>query len=572
MATAAASKPRRQTRIAYAVLAAAMVSSFALMVASARIESVTTDEPTHLFAGYTYLTTGDFRLNSEHPPLMKELAALPLLVGPDLNVKFDERWHKAADFFFDPHAEGFLLGRDFVFAWGNDAEAIVFRGRMMAILVTLGLGFACFWYARAMYGPAAGVFAAVLILFLPTTLAHGRLVTTDVPVSTFLFIAVMCFARYLREPTTKRVLWAGIFAGLTLASKFTGLVLLPIMAVLLLIRLRRSDRPSWKRLSAGTAGVLVVAWLILWSTYGWPLTVVPSAGGKLSDRINMNVPAPFPAIADAGFSAGRYLATPAVFFKGAISMTRHAVLGHPSYLLGMQSITGWWYYFPVAILVKTPVPLLLLLIIALVFRRRGPPRHPEEYAMVVASAIYLAVGMASRADLGVRHMLPLFPFIAVAASRTVTMVDWSVIGRQRPWKSLAAPVAMAVAIVWYLFSAVSAFPNFIAYFNEPAGGPKNGSAILTDSNIDWGQDMRRIQAYLDTHNVADAFIVYPWSGDTALAHYGIKATPLPPDRRVVTAKVVISVTHLQSPDYAWLKQYPKVFITPGVVIVDVSPS
>ena len=194
----------------------------------------------------------------------------------------------------------------------------------------------------------------------------------------------------------------------------------------------------------------------------------------------------------------------------------------------------------------------------------------DESVLLLAPTIFLAVGMASRADLGVRHMLPVFPFIAVFASRTIDLVDWDALRRLKGNLLAAAPATgLAALIVWYFVTAALAFPNYMAYFNEVAGGAGNGRYILADSNIDWGQDIRRIKAYLDRTGIDRVFIVYPWGGRAALAYYGVAAVPLEQGEMSVKGKVVASVTYLESEGYSWLKKYPAVPITPGVVLVDV---
>ena len=207
-------------RFLYAAVAAALLLAFWLQMFFALPKlSATSDEVAHLPAGYTYWTTRDFRLNPEHPPLAKLLAALPLLaLKPRLDTSWPE-WKGGAEYIF---GYGFL--------YTNDADRLLFWGRIpMTLLSTLGALFVFLW-AHDMFGPRAGLFALALCAFSPNLLAHGMLVTTDVPLAVFMTIALYLFWKQGMQPSLKMSAAVGLATGATMAAKFSGAIL-PLLII-----------------------------------------------------------------------------------------------------------------------------------------------------------------------------------------------------------------------------------------------------------------------------------------------------------------------------------------------------
>jgi hypothetical protein len=544
------------------------MSALTLMIASARTDSATSDEGVHLFAGYTYLTQRDYRLDPEHPPLIKALCALPLLLMRDVRVRLDTRWHEAAPFYRDSWKEARLLSEDFLYQWGNDPGRLLFWTRLVPIVLTTLLGLFTFAWARELYGDAAGVLAAFLIVFLPTTLAHGRLVNTDLGVTLFFAIAVFCYGRYLRHPTWRNIFWSGAFTGLAFASKYTAVILVPVFAALMTAHGMR-NRPAfrWPRAIGGIALVIAIAFVFVWASYGGSLKAPPPLPASSYAQPPIQHPG-LGQLVERSTGILRFLFVPADYFKGIVLLTRHVTIGHDSFLLGMTSNRGWWWYFPVAILVKTPVPLFILLISALVLRRRTRTADPfDELLLIVPAIVYFGIGMTSRANLGVRHMLPIFPFVCVFVSQVVRAIDWTSIS-VRPIQRSRLPVLAFVSCVgWYGFAAISSYPNYIAYFNELAGGPYGGHRVLLDSNLDWGQDLLRIKQALNG-SPSPVGVVYDWSTQ-AFDYYGIETVALSPADRSFKGTVIASASKLgTAADYAWLNTRSLRQITPGIFLVD----
>lgn len=495
------------------------------MLFSAKMDSITRDEGVHLFAGYTYLTQRDFRLDPEHPPLLKEIGALPLLFTKNLNYTLGQYWGKAGNFYYDSWREAKILGDIFV---ANNSNNIIFLSRLIFILLTMILGIFSFFWAKKLYGEKAGIFAAFLILFLPNILANGRLINTDLGLTLFFFLAIYFWGKFLKQSNIINGILSGIFLGLVLASKYTGIIIIPILIILVIIKLiLQKNWKNWSKYLLGFIMADIIAFLIIWGTYGFSIQ------------------------------------SPKYFYKGLSIVSAHTAFGHSSYLFGQTSNTGWWYYFPVAIFYKTPIPIFILLIMTIFYFKKIKAKDVfDEYLIVVPLIIFLLFAMTSKADLGVRHILPIFPFLILFISKSINLIDF------RRWR--LATIGFIVLIFWYFVSSIFSFPNYLTYFNEFAGGPKNGYKILTDSNLDWGQDAFRIKKYVEENNLQDYYLVYDWDGDDYLRKNGIDYVNLEPNSQNIKGDVIISASSLVGQDYNWLEKYPKAQITPGVFIINVN--
>jgi len=538
-----------------------------LLVGAARSNSATTDESVHVFTGHTYLTRGDFRLDPEHPPFLKEISAVPILAISNLKTPIDGLWDNAGNFYYDSWQEARIIAESFLYALGNNASKIIFWGRLPFIILTLVLGFAVYLWANKLYGKKVGIFAAFLILLMPNILAHGTLINTDLGLALFMFIAVYFWGEYLKKPSWRGLILTGIFCGLAFASKYTSVLLLPILIILGVIKIFIDKNSKyWIKYLLGFFGIGIITFIIVWFSYGFSIATPPQPIGTLSENIKMWANWDIPTLFDGVFAKIRPVLFPADYYKGLILVTRHALGGHGSFLLGKTSNTGWWYYFPVAIFVKTPIPFFIFLALAIgIFGKIKAKLLFDELLLIIAPITFLVFSMYSKADLGVRHILPIFPFLAVYAAKSIKLVKFSEIKIVNyDLKKLMSALVFLLLILWYLLSSVLSYPNYLAYFNEAAGGAKGGYKILTDSNLDWGQDMVRIRAYINKHNIQDPYVVYPWDSEDALRYYGINSTLLRPEDQEIKGDVIISATYLQSGAYDWLKKYPNEQITPGV--------
>jgi hypothetical protein len=532
-------------------------------------ETATVDETVFLGAGYSYWQGHRYYLNPEHPPLMQLWSALPLLY---LNVKppgdaamffngtssssgavtwasLDEHQEKLApaseQFYHYPAAEAVLFGSALVYGGYNDADTLLFWGRFMQALVTLGVGLLVFLWARSLGDSTSGLLALAVWCFNPVALAYGHLILTDAGISLTLPLAVWMFARFLESPRPRAAWVAGLAFGGALLTKYTAVILIPIFGLLVATAWCRASQSICKTSARGLLGTLCLFGAAAWGTVlllylpHWmpppPLTV--------EEARQLQVP--------AWFAHCRWLLIPRDFFKGFTIMLLHVRNGHDAYLMGRWLHEGCWYFYPVVILLKTPVALLLLVIGAVTMAaRRFRNLSFAETAPLIAAVVYLSCAMTSKANIGIRHLLPVYPLLAVMigiefahASRTIRLAGW-------------------LTAVWLMVTAFIAYTchhaDYIASFNEFIGDPGYGQDYLVDSNFDWGQDGKRLKAWVAENHVALIYLDY-FGTDAAIEYLHIPNVRVKPAqaREIHNGYLVISATRLMRPEYAWLRDVQK---------------
>jgi hypothetical protein len=489
----------------WGIVAALVALQAGLAVHAMRTSSATFDEGAHLPAGYTHLALGDHRLNPEQPPLVKLLAAAPLLlVGPELRAT-DVAWTQSRQWEF---------GRRFLYRW-NDADRLLFLGRLPVVALASCLVVAVYFTARRRFGLLAAVAAACLAALSPDVLAHGALVTTDIGFALFFFLAVVAFDRLLAHASAGRLLAAGLAAGAAFATKFSAPLLLPVL-ILLGLRTALSDGPVGPRLRQVLllpAVVAATSLAVVWAAYGFrgPLSPDPAVRAELRGPL---VAVHAGALERTVALAGRAGLVPEDYARGMLFVAEHSA-ARPTFLLGERSDHGFPHYFAVSFLLKTPVPLLLLTAIALV---RAPRLRRRDAALVwIPVVVYLAATATRGLQIGHRHLLPIYPFLFLAAGEAVAAL--------RGWRAPRGAALAAALALWYAGGTLLQHPHHLAYFNELAGGPRNGWRLLVDSNLDWGQDLKRLAGWMRTHGVARVKLSYFGSADPG--YYGIEHEALP---------------------------------------------
>ncbi len=508
----------RTSRVLQAAGVAGLLFLLSLqLILSARRESQTWDEACHIFAGYRYWTSADFGDNPEHPPLVKLLATLPLLSLPLKVPEHPGVFSKEEDF---------LTATQFVYS--NDAEAILFRTRMAAAMLTLLLGALVFAFAREMFGSVAAFIALTLLVFEPNILAHGAVVTTDIGMSCILLATVYAFYRYVKKPSAGRLALTGLAAGLGLATKHSAILIFPILFALAAFELVRGrvDGPTAElpagrmKLAARFLGAIaiigVLAVAILWSFYGFHFH--PRAGVDASARVTeyagrLKNPVQTMMI----LAAQRWHLLPQSYVYGLADVGVTAEFSH-SYLLGTIYPHGRWTYFPVAFAIKSSLGLLILLALGMLILARSRIECWRELLfLIVPAAIYFLVAMGSGMNIGVRHILPVYPFLMILAG----WAAWRLIQRQRRWAYV-----VAILLVWNVVSSARTFPVYLAYSNELWGGPSQTYRYLSDSNADWGQQLKATKKYLDGRQVKNCWFAYFADVVVDPAYYGVICKPL----------------------------------------------
>lgn len=483
---------------------------FLLLVLSAQLffsvrrESQTWDEGNHIFTGYRTWTDADYGLNPEHPPLVKLLTTTPLLWSQLKSPVLEERFFKE---------DAFLRGKEFLYQ--NDADKILARTRTAAATLTLLAALVVFFGTRDMFGTGAAFVALTLLAFDPNLLAHGALITTDVGLACFMFLAVYMFYRFVKSPSALRLIVAGVAVGLVLAVKHTGLLILPILFLLTLCEIIRSRQVL--KLLGSLALIALIGWVVLWSFYGFRYNARPE-GLQLNPLLAEYVKGLEPYEAWPISTAARWHVLPESYLYGLVDVKLTANY-YTSYLLGKVYAHGVWFYFPIAFLIKSTVGVLLLFLLSLgVVVTRRLKRGREIIFLVVPVIFYLLVALTVGMNIGVRHILVVYVFLYVLIGGAA----WSLIQANRKWA-----YAVGVLLLVHVVSSVAAFPNYIPYANELWGGPSQTHKYLTDSNSDWGQQLKSVKQYLDERGVKDCWFVYFAAGVVETEYYGIPCKPLP---------------------------------------------
>ncbi len=438
--------------------------------------SLTADEPVYMAQGYVLWTRWDFRFAEmvAQPPLPSLLAGIGLLLQPGPIPEALEGWMGSEHSRF-VHAFLHWYGP------GSALNAATFVARLpIALVALIGAAFVYRW-ARECFGQKAGLLALTLFAFDPNLIAHSGLATTDVLLTVWSFIAVYAAIRWTQTLRGKWMVLSSLAAGLALASKTSGFFPLGIIALLLFAdTVEKSRSESFLRSSLRSArmfaSITLIALLTLWALY------------RFETR-------PFP------------LATQLLLWQ---SLRRHMAEGHAAFLMGEVSHQGWWYYYPIAFLLKTPIPTMVLIGAAIAKNGRSLRRWWQDRDLWLFPFLYGCITLTSTIAIGYRYLLPILPFLFVLAGRVLTPSPNSPPPTSRPpaprfhvlrlhfLRPYVLRFTPPLLLAWLLLSTLSLFPHHLTYFNELAGGPYGGHRYLVDSNLDWGQSFIALRRWLET--------------------------------------------------------------------------
>ncbi len=466
---------------------AALLAAFGfLAVSSMARNSITGDEVTHLPAGYTYVRTGDFRLNMQHPPLIKMLAGLPLLALDLKPVEGSPGWPKGREWMF---------GKDFLTNNRVPMPRIVFFGRLPMVGVGLLLGALLFCWARELWGYWPAVFVLFLYATCPNFLAHTGIVHTDVGVACFSVATVYALWKLARHGRARYLLPCGVSLGLALLAKYSGAVTAGTVAALCALSFWYGAPLSPGGLARSWRERLTPRRAALWAAAGLAMALLAAA------------------MVNDGFGFPHGLQN---YAKGFTLIHADANPHWEGFLWGEYSKTGFWYYYLLAQLWKTPLPALLCVAAAvLLMPRVAAATRLDWWFVLLPAAAFHAAGMWKPASIGVRHVLPAFPFLFLAAGATA---QW--VGR----RGSGVRVVFALLCLWQAVGTLRVYPHFIPYFNELAGGPAGGIYYLDDSNVEWGQDWYELKRYIDAQPPSPLRLLA--FEPIAREHYGISADPM----------------------------------------------
>lgn len=573
-------------------------------VASLRGESQTIDEGVHLTAGFSYWKTHDFRMNPEHPPLVKLVASVPLLFT-QIQFPVDRAaWNAPNEW---------LYAKAMLYRNTLPPETILLLGRLAVLPFGLSLGLLIALWSKRLWGAVGGILSLIIFAFDPNMVANARYVTTDVGVTFFFVLTIYFFERLLQHLTRRNYLWFALSFAFANVTKFSAVLLWPIVFALWGIKYWSANHQERSTLrlgnaARGAAGLLVATFLVAWAIYGFQVQR-PLDDRELSalyestawSQQNLETKTPLvqaffhvtDPVTKSGKALKQFFSTVPIpaysFFRGLSDVTQHDFGGHAAYLLGMNSRSGWWYYFPVAFLVKTPLATLLLVFLSLMLmirlfigrifaywhrEKRVAPScasaiHSIDFhyiALIVSPGLYFLFSMTSNINLGVRHLLPMYPFLFILAGNLATVRF-----QRHQWAWYASISGMLATLV---FTSLMAFPHYLSYFSDLVGGSRNGIRYLIDSNLDWGQELKRLGTYVDSHHIPFVYIAY--FGQTPLETYlkDFRYLPQTNENGKIAqldgwAAISASALMLDDPDYSWLRKLsPAATIGDAIYIYD----
>ena len=481
----------------WALLLLGLIVATSLFLATLSVshDSPTDDETAHIAAGYVKLHDGYLNFFIEQPPLINALSALPLIIS---HIKFDTSIAKSG-------SSHWAVGNQFLFGSGYNPERLLFLARIPTLILFGLLIIAVYFFTnRISRSKAASLIGATLTAFCPNLIANGRLATVDMGVTFFLFLSVGTFLLFIQKPTKKKLLALGIFIGLALASKVSALIIFPytLFALILFVSFTKQSKKESSLYYSGYKIAIIISFVVLFGIYFLMLRgpyLREFYGGGILERFRASF-----------YEYARQIK--AIYYWSSQPYNK------PEFLLGHFSFTGWWYYYPVAFFFKTPISILILFFGSLVGLfckiKEGLQkiRTNNLLLLTILSLIFIGsffvVSAFSKLDIGLRYILPIYPVLYLFIGLMFSQFE-AEIKKNKIYSILTYLLVLLTVVV-----SLRTFPSYLAYFNEFAGRPVNYDKILIDSNLDWGQDLRRLNTWMNNNDVEKIHLDYFGGGGT----------------------------------------------------------
>jgi len=472
-------------------------------------KSPTYDEPIYISDGFIYLKEADIEWMTEHPPLMKELLALPLLFmkvwNPfdDLNIKKDVGIWLFAEQFFS----------------GNDFQKMVTASRIVVIFLSIILGIYLFIWSKELWGDIGGLLSLFLYCFCPNVLAYSSIATLDLGTAGFSFIYFYYLYRLLKSHKKIFIIPAGIFLGFALLSKFTSFLLIIITIFLMLLKFIIKDtktKISNSQINPPYENTNFRKMQILFFISCFSLIVLISI---LVITINY------------GLVFHKFFFEPYLNgFKKLSNISKRTEF----FFCGKTSFEGWYLFYLITYFIKTPLPTLCLLIASIIFIIKKKVKSFDIFFLLLPIVCFFIFLTINKFSIRYRYILPAIPF------------TFLLIGSLGSDKTLINKISFKVPLIGlliiYLINFKTIAPDYLSYFNELVGGPKNGYKYLVDSNLDWGQDLPGLKQFMEKRGID--FIYLDYFGSINPKLYEINYKPIP-EEKLSEGIYAISATYLQ---------------------------
>ena len=523
------------------IVAGILLAHFIVSLLVSSQESAVFDEKAHIPAAYSYVRHGDMRLNPEHPPLLKDLAGLPLLAFQPTFPLQSSEWRSGVN-------EQWTIGDMFINCTKqditcNDADKILFWSRLPIILLSVLLGLGIFIWTRELGGTLAGLFAVTLYAADPNIIAHNHYVTTDLGIAVFIFFAFYFFVRFLKNPSLENTLAAGIFLGLAQLTKFSAVLLFPVFGLFVILYALTKVKPADDQRSTARfkwhtlfyyllafTGSVIVCFVLIWSLYAWNTFNMPAeklvamADFSLGQKNSL---AEFAHAFVVKTSESAILKPLSEYFLGVFMVFARVASGNVHYFLGTVSNISSPWYFPVVFLLKETLPLLLLLFSTACYTLwragkvvargthyspasfftsfgRSFQNKPAQHIALFFILFYSYVSITGNLTIGIRHLFPILPFLFML----IALVVFDCLRRYKNEPATHSLLLWGIGVVTLIIIAIPvlSYPGYLSYFNPVTGGNQNGYQYVTDSNYDWGQDLKNLAVFVERHNRCKAGI------------------------------------------------------------------
>ena len=497
-----------------------------LMYTSLLNDAPTSDEPPHILSGYVALKYGQDYIDPEHPLFAKATSAIPLLFQ---NIKFD----KTDPGYINQKTEFdigkmFSASRIFLDYNGNDPDGILLSTRMPMIILTVFFGVVIFFFTKNIFGGLAALIATFFFATEPNILAHGGLVNTDLAGTGFILMTAFSLLLYSDKQTPKRLIFLILSLSLALLSKYSTFFLFPLVLTLMVFIYLTQVQKPWKHLVYTLVGVLFV---------------VSFFYGVISFRDRGIL----------GFLPIQYF-TGLAIVSGELSGDLRF-----SYLLGESYYGSKWYYFPTLLLAKTQILTLIAFFasLVLIFTDKVRLSKKQLFLVFIIPIAFLGLASITKFNIGVRHILPLYPFMIVFGAGAIAVLVRLITKYFSKNGAYVITLLILLLIVGVrVWSVSTTFPGYLSYYNIIFGGTENGWKVANDSNYDWGQDIKRLAKYVKKNNI-ESIALDNYTGSYATEYYNIPVTKISPGETdyegyLALSTSVITFNEGRDENYSWV--------------------
>ena len=495
------------------MLGVLMLAACVLAAGCWQVYTNTWDEPEHLGAGVELLDRGQYQYDTEHPPLGRILLALPPYLA-------------GARSFGTPPPDGTREGVDILYTGGHYWRMLTLARLGTLAFLPLLLFATWLWARRLAVSEAGALLPVALLMSVPPVLGNAALASLDVAAAATILLALYLLVRWVVSGTMRDALWFGLASGLAVVTKFSAVPFLGLSLPILLIA-----HAALRRRAAGNAGRVFVAvrarvfgLLVAAAAVLIPVFLVygPRAADPAGVALRYNWAVSY-LLARTGTDhvmgvVLAHLDLPRALkdlLNGLVAVEAHNNTGHLSYLLGQTRMDGWWYFYLVALAVKTPLPLLVAGPAGLVWMGTDGWRRGELWRvapLLVCVTLLVFASSFSHINIGIRHVLILYPFLALGAAYAGLRAWRAARVRCAQRLQLPARVALLALLGWQMGTLLSAYPDYLPYFNATVSHPEQ---VLVDSDLDWGQDLYRLERRVAQLHIAQLHLAYRGTADLA---------------------------------------------------------